>query len=69
MRWITRWLKPRRNHISCILSSYNRPRMVRDALNSVARQIYRRYELIVVDDSDAFDIRDVVPTRRIPWRA
>ncbi len=46
--------------ITCILSSYNRPRMVRDALKSISDQTHRDYEVIVVDDSDQFDIRPVV---------
>jgi spore maturation protein CgeD len=46
--------------VSCILTSYNRPRMIRDALNSVARQTHPHYELIIVDDSDSFDVDEVV---------
>ena len=52
--------------VSCILTSYNRPRMIRDALDSVARQTHPDYELIVVDDSDAFDIHEMVRAFRFP---
>ena len=46
--------------ISCILTSYNRPRMIHDALRSVAEQSHHDYQLIVIDDSDGFDIREAV---------
>lgn len=52
--------------ISCILCSYNRPRMVQDALQSVSSQNYDRYELIVIDDSDAFDIHEAVSRFAFP---
>lgn len=42
--------------ISCVLTSYNRPRLVRQALRSVQDQTYLNYELIVADESDIFDI-------------
>ncbi len=42
--------------ISCILTSYNRPRLVRQALLSVAYQGHRDWELIVIDDSDSEDM-------------
>jgi glycosyltransferase involved in cell wall biosynthesis len=46
--------------VTCILTSYNRPRMVRDALKSIADQTHKDYELLVYDDSTVFDIKPVV---------
>lgn len=46
--------------VSCILVSYNRPTWVRQALASVAEQTYENYELIVVDESDLFDMEEVL---------
>jgi spore maturation protein CgeD len=36
--------------VSCILTSYNRPRGVREAIASVQAQTYPNWELIIVDD-------------------
>lgn len=36
--------------ISCLLSSYNRPKMIRQALSSLEDQTYRNFEVIVLDD-------------------
>lgn len=46
--------------ITCILTSFNRPRMVREALQSIQNQTHKDYQLIVVDDSDALDIEEVM---------
>lgn len=46
--------------VSCILTSFNRPLWVRDALKSVALQTHKDVELIVIDESDAFDILDAI---------
>lgn len=46
--------------ISCILTSYNRPTLVRDALWSVANQTHKDYELFVMDDSSLMDIGPIV---------
>lgn len=46
--------------ISCILTSYNRPRWVRHALKSVADQTYKNYELIVLDESTILDIQQII---------
>jgi spore maturation protein CgeD len=46
--------------ITCILTSHNRPRMVRDALRSVAGQTHTDYELLVFDDSTLLDIYKAV---------
>lgn len=37
--------------VSCILTSYNRPRGVQEAINSVKKQTYPHWELIIVDDN------------------
>lgn len=57
--------------ISCILTSYNRPNLVRQALRSVERQTYKNYELIVRDESDLFGIGAVLSEFKFPsvsWR-
>lgn len=51
--------------VSCILASYNRPRLVRQAIKSVADQTHRDYELLVFDDSTVFDIAAVVAEFRL----
>ncbi len=52
--------------ITCILTSYNRPRMIRQALKSVADQTYKNYELLIFDDSNAFKIWDAVAEFQFP---
>lgn len=37
--------------VSCILTSYNRPKGVREAIASVQKQTYPHWELIIVDDN------------------
>ena len=39
--------------VSCLLSSYNRPVMLADAIGSVLAQDYRDFELIILDDNSA----------------
>lgn len=46
--------------VSCILVSFNRPRWVRQAIKSVADQTHKDYQLIVMDESDLFDIHEAV---------
>lgn len=38
--------------VSCILTSYNRPQFLRQALKSIEQQSHRNYELILMDESD-----------------
>lgn len=52
--------------ISCILSSYNRPRFIRQALKSVADQTHHDYELVVIDESTLFDVQTVIQEHRFP---
>lgn len=46
--------------ITCILTSFNRPNYIQQALKSVADQTYKDYELLVVDDSTLMDVRRLV---------
>lgn len=46
--------------ISCILTSYNRPTFIRQALRSVLEQTHQDYQLIVVDDSTKMNIFEVM---------
>jgi glycosyltransferase involved in cell wall biosynthesis len=52
--------------ISCILTSFNRPRWVKHALKSVADQTHRDFELIIIDDSTLFDIRETAGHFALP---
>lgn len=52
--------------VTCILTSFNRPTWVRQALGSVAAQTHLNYELIVVDESDAFDVHEAVSEFAFP---
>lgn len=52
--------------ISCVLTSYNRPRMIRQALKSISDQTYRNFELLVFDDSTCFNIMDAVSEFKFP---
>lgn len=42
--------------ISVILTSFNRPYWVRQAIKSVLDQTYKNYQLVIVDESNLFDI-------------
>lgn len=46
--------------ISCILASFNRPTLLRQALKSVENQSHKDYQLVIVDDSTQMNIFDVV---------
>lgn len=46
--------------ISCIIASYNRPKFLREALQSIVSQSHQDYQLIIVDDSTQMNIFDVV---------
>lgn len=45
--------------ITCILTSFNRPNFVRQALESVSKQSHKNYELLICDDSTIMDIRRI----------
>lgn len=46
--------------ISVILTSFNRPKWIRDSLRSIADQTHQDFQLIVVDESDQLDIVGVL---------
>jgi hypothetical protein len=46
--------------VSVIMPVYNRPKLVRDAIESVLAQTYGNFELIVCDDASADETPDVV---------
>lgn len=46
--------------ISCILTSYNRPKGVRKAIVSVQKQTYPHWELIIVDDHSNEETKQVL---------
>ncbi|MBP3966089.1 glycosyltransferase family 2 protein [Paenibacillus lignilyticus] len=46
--------------VSCILTSYNRPVMIRDAIASVLDQSYPHWELWIVDDHSNQETQDVI---------
>jgi glycosyltransferase involved in cell wall biosynthesis len=46
--------------ISCILTSYNRPKRVREAIASVQTQTYPYWELIIVDDNSNLQTKQVL---------
>jgi spore maturation protein CgeD len=46
--------------ITCILASYNRPTLIRQALQSVLDQTHQDYQLIVVDDSTKMNIFEIM---------
>jgi glycosyltransferase involved in cell wall biosynthesis len=52
--------------VSCILTSFNRPKWVEDAIASVASQTHQDFELIVLDESEEFDILDVLAKFTLP---
>ncbi|WP_308633966.1 glycosyltransferase family 2 protein [Paenibacillus silvisoli] len=46
--------------VSCILTSYNRPVMISDAISSVLNQSYPHWELFIVDDHSNQETQDVL---------
>lgn len=46
--------------VSCVLTSFNRPKWVKDSLRSIANQTHQDIQLIVIDESDIFDIRETL---------
>jgi glycosyltransferase involved in cell wall biosynthesis len=43
-----------------ILLSYNRPRMIKEAIDSVVNQTYNNWQLHILDDGSDFDINDII---------
>lgn len=52
--------------VTCILTSFNRPVWIQHSLSSIMFQTYRNYELIVIDESEVFDVRPVVEKFKFP---
>lgn len=46
--------------VSCILTSYNRPNYIQDAITSVINQTYPHWELIIVDDNSNEETQEVI---------
>ena len=46
--------------ISVLLSSYNRPNLIRRAIDSVVKQSHKDFELFVLDDNSESDIKNVI---------
>jgi len=46
--------------ILILLAYYNRPKMVRNALNSIKESIYTNWELAIIDDGSEFQAKPVV---------
>lgn len=46
--------------VSCILTSYDRPVFIRDAISSVLNQSYPHWELFIVDDNSNRETQEVI---------
>jgi len=46
--------------VSVILTSFNRPKWVRQSIQSIVNQTHKNYQLVVVDESNLFDIHKLV---------
>lgn len=46
--------------ISCILTSYNRPKLIQDAIRSILSQSYPYFELIIADDNSKQETKDTI---------
>jgi spore maturation protein CgeD len=52
--------------VSCILTSYNRPRYVRQAFKSLEDQTHQNFELLVFDDSSKMNIGPILEEFHLP---
>jgi len=52
--------------VSVIIPAYNRANIVRETVDSVLRQTYAQFEVIVVDDGSTDNTREVLATYRDP---
>jgi len=46
-------------NVSIILPTYNRVDSLKGCINCVVNQIYRNWELIIVDDSSTEDVKNI----------
>ena len=42
--------------ISVIITTYNRPKLLERSVNSVIKQSYKNFEVIIVDDFSTYDV-------------
>lgn len=52
--------------VSVILPTYNRAHLLNDALDSIAAQTFRDYEVIIIDDGSDDQTRELVARRKEP---
>lgn len=52
--------------VSVIIASFNRPKLLAQALASVQAQTHPDVELVLVDESDMFDVRDLLVSYKRP---
>ena len=52
--------------VSVVIPTYNRARFVREAIESVLRQTYRDFELIVVDDGSTDNTKEMIDSIKDP---
>lgn len=61
-----RGASPDKLKISCILTSYNRPQMVRQALKSLQDQTHKNFEVLLFDDSSQMNILPILGEFTLP---
>jgi glycosyltransferase involved in cell wall biosynthesis len=54
--------------VSVVIPTYNRVQLLSEALDSVAAQTFRDYEIIIIDDGSADQTREAVEQRKEPIR-
>lgn len=57
---------PDKLKISCILTSYNRPHMIRQALKSLQDQTHKNFEVLLFDDSSQMNILPILGEFTLP---
>jgi glycosyltransferase involved in cell wall biosynthesis len=60
MRWRAGWIKPMSPTVSVGIPTYNRSGLLIQAIQSVLRQTYQDFEIIVSDDCSLDDTADVI---------
>ena len=51
---------PQDSKVSIIMPTYNREKVIRRAINSVFKQKYKNWELIIIDDNSTDDTKEIV---------